>query len=233
MPVFRLTDDLVFPPPGLAEEDGLLAVGGDLSVNRLLLGYSMGIFPWYSEGSAILWWSPDPRLVLFPKELRVSRSLSQTIRKGRFRVTFDTAFDQVIVNCADLPRRHERGTWITEDMREAYCCLHAAGYAHSVESWYEDELAGGLYGVALGGIFFGESMFTRRRDASKIALVKLVAQLVAWNFRLIDCQITTRHLVSLGAKEMPRSTFVEMVRGSLQIPTPRGSWMRITGSALA
>jgi leucyl/phenylalanyl-tRNA---protein transferase len=233
MPVFRLTNDLVFPPPRLAEEDGLLAVGGDLSVKRLLLGYSMGIFPWYSEGSAILWWSPDPRLVLLPKELRVSRSLSQTIRKGRLRVTFDTAFEQVIVNCADLPRRHERGTWITEDMREAYCRLHAAGYAHSVESWYEDELAGGLYGVALGGIFFGESMFTRRRDASKVALVKLVAQLVAWDFRLIDCQITTRHLVSLGAKEMPRSTFVELVRGSLQIPTPRGSWSRITGSALA
>jgi leucyl/phenylalanyl-tRNA--protein transferase len=227
MPVFRLTDDLFFPPPELAEDNGLLAVGGDLCVERLFLAYSMGIFPWYSEGSPILWWSPDPRLVLFPQELKVSRSLRQTIKKDIYRVTFDTAFKRVIENCADIPRGHESGTWITPDIIEAYCRLHDAGFAHSVETWREDELAGGLYGVALGGIFFGESMFSRRTDASKVAFVKLVEQLIAWDFKMIDCQMTTRHLMSFGAREIPRSEFLEIVGSALNISALRHTWSRI------
>jgi leucyl/phenylalanyl-tRNA--protein transferase len=224
MAVFRLTNDLVFPPPELAEEDGLLAVGGDLGIERLLLAYTMGIFPWYSGTSPILWWSPDPRLVLFPGELKVSRSLGQTIKRGLYRVTFDTAFERVITCCAESSRKHETGTWITKRMIDAYCRLHGAGHAHSVESWHGDELAGGLYGVALGGIFFGESMFSKRSDASKVAFVKLVEKLVKWNFTVIDCQVTTGHLISLGAREIPRSDFMKTLRGVLNILTPRGPW---------
>ncbi len=228
MPVFRLTDDLVFPSPELADEDGLLAMGGDLGIERLLLAYTMGIFPWYSGNSPILWWSPDPRLVLFPEELKVPRSLGQIIKRGLYRVTFDTAFERVIVNCAGILRKHESGTWITDEMIEAYCRLHDAGFAHSVESWCGDDLAGGLYGVALGGVFFGESMFSRRSNASKVAFVKLVGQLVTWNFTVIDCQVTTGHLISLGARDIPRSEFIETLRSSLKIHTPRGSWSLIT-----
>ena len=224
MPIYRLPDEIVFPSPELAEEDGLLAVGGDLSVERLILAYSMGIFPWYSNDSPILWWSPDPRLVLMPEDLRVSRSLRQTIKKGVFRITFDNAFEKVIRNCAGSPRRDEAGTWITGGMIEAYCRLHDEGLAHSVESWAGSELAGGLYGVALGGVFFGESMFAKRSDASKVAFVKLVRQLAEWKFRIIDCQVTTRHLISLGAKEIPRSEFLKIVKKALKVRTPLGKW---------
>ncbi len=224
MPVFRLTKEIIFPPPELSEEDGLLAVGGDLSVERLLLAYSMGIFPWYSDGSPILWWSPDPRLVLVPEDLKVSRSLKQTIKKEIYRTTFDNAFERVIRSCAESPRKDGAGTWITEDMIRAYCRLHEKGFAHSVESWEGGRLAGGLYGVALGRVFYGESMFARRSDASKVAFVKLVQRLAQWKFRMIDCQVTTRHLISLGAKEIPRSEFLKAMKRALKQKTPPGSW---------
>ncbi len=168
MTVYRLTKELVFPPPELADDDGLLAIGGDLSVNRLILAYSMGIFPWYSDNDPILWWSPDPRLVLIPGELKVSRTLRQTIKKGIYHVTTNTAFEDVIRNCATIRRKGQGGTWITGDMIKAYARLHKAGYAHSVESWAGDELAGGFYGVMMGKkAFFGESMFAKKTDASK------------------------------------------------------------------
>ncbi len=231
MPVFRLPDKIIFPPPELAEEDGLLAVGGDLSESRLLLAYSTGIFPWYSEGSPILWWSPDPRLVLLPDELKMSRSLGQTIKRGDFKVTMDRAFNSVIKNCADVHRHEDRGTWITKDMIKAYTRLHRLGYAHSVESWYvgttrsrEGELAGGLYGVSLGSAFFGESMFTKKSNASKVAFVKLVQQLRQWDFTLIDCQVSTAHLISLGAREIPRNEFMTMLKLALKTPTRKEKW---------
>jgi len=224
MPVFRLTKKPVFPSPDLAEEDGLLAVGGDLSEERLLRAYSLGIFPWFSEGDPILWWSPDPRLVLMPDELKVSRSLRQEVKKGTFTVTFDTAFDEVIRNCSEVHRSKDGDTWITADMIRAYRRLHGAGFAHSAESWYEGELAGGLYGIALGGAFFGESMFTLRSNASKIAFATLARMLRAWNFSLIDCQVTTEHLISLGAREVSRSAFMSALKRALDLPGRSGKW---------
>ena len=224
MPVFLLTEEISFPHPEYAEENGLLAVGGDLSEERLLLAYSMGIFPWYSEDSPILWWSPDPRLVLRPEDLKVSRSLGQTAKRGIYQVTMDSAFSEVIRGCAEVHKGKDSGTWITEDMIRAYIRLHHSGYAHSVESWYEGELAGGLYGVALGGAFFGESMFTRRADASKVAFVALVSRLVFWNFELIDCQVTTGHLMRFGAKEVARPKFLEMLKHAQKVPAKRGGW---------
>ena len=217
MPVFRLTEDLAFPPSELAEDDGLLAVGGDLSVDRLILGYSMGIFPWYSDGYPILWWSPDPRLILIPQELKVSRSLRQTIKKDIYTITMDKAFEQVISNCADIRRGKDDGTWITSEMKDAYIQLHNAGYAHSVEAWNADELAGGLYGVILGRAFFGESMFAKKNDASKVAFVKFAEFLIKRGFELIDCQVTTRHLMNFGAREVPRAEFLEMLTKALNI----------------
>jgi len=217
MPVFRLTEDLAFPPSELAEDDGLLAVGGDLSVDRLILGYSMGIFPWYSDGYPILWWSPDPRLILIPQELKVSRSLRQTIKKDIYTITMDKAFEQVISNCADIRRGEDDGTWITSEMKDAYIQLHNAGYAHSVEAWNADELAGGLYGVILGRAFFGESMFAKKNDASKVAFVKFAEFLIKRGFELIDCQVTTRHLINFGAREVPRTEFLEMLTKALNI----------------
>jgi leucyl/phenylalanyl-tRNA--protein transferase len=224
MPVFQLSDELVFPPPELAEDSGLLALGGDLSEARLLLAYSMGIFPWYSEGDPILWWSPDPRLVLFPEELKISRSLEQTIKKGLYKITTDTAFESIIKNCAEIHKNDDGGTWITGEMIDAYISLYRSGFAHSVESWYRGKLIGGLYGISLGSAFFGESMFTKKSDASKAAFVTLVRQLRKWNFTLIDCQITTRHLVSLGAREVPRSTFVNLLKEALKNPVKKGKW---------
>jgi leucyl/phenylalanyl-tRNA--protein transferase len=224
MPVFRLIDEPVFPSPRLAGEDGLLAVGGDLGEERLLRAYSLGIFPWYGEDQPILWWSPDPRLILVPDELRISRSLRKTINRGIFDVTYDTAFEEVIAKCAEVHRRNAGSTWITAEMRAAYTCLHRSGFAHSVEVRYEGELAGGLYGVALGGAFFAESMFHLKSNASKTALVTLVRKLAAWNFSLIDCQVTTQHLMSLGAREVPRSEFLAMLENALEQPTRRGIW---------
>jgi leucyl/phenylalanyl-tRNA--protein transferase len=224
MPIFRLTDELLFPPPELTEDNGLLAVGGDLSAKRLLLAYSMGIFPWYSVDDPVLWWSPDPRLVLLFEDLKVSRSLMQKIRKGIFRVTFDTAFEQVIRNCASIHQKDDGATWITPEMIDAYIGLHRSGYAHSVETWFEGELSGGLYGVSLGSAFFGESMFTKKSDASKVAFVTLVRQLMKWDFTLIDCQLPTAHLKRLGAREIPRDDFLSMLRFALKAPTKKGKW---------
>jgi leucyl/phenylalanyl-tRNA---protein transferase len=216
MPVFSLTEDLVFPPPELAEEDGLLAVGGDLSEERLVLAYSMGIFPWYSDNYPILWWSPDPRLVLVPKELRVPRSLRQTIRKNIYTITTNKAFEEVIRNCAEIPRQGETGTWITEDMIQAYIRLHKAGYVCSVEAWAGEELAGGLYGVTLGRVFFGESMFAKKSDASKAAFVIFVESLIEQGFELIDCQITTAHMKRFGAREISRAEFMKRLAKALR-----------------
>ena len=224
MPVFQLPDRIVFPSPEYAEEDGLLAVGGDLSEDRLLLAYSAGIFPWYSEGTPILWWSPDPRLILLPDELKVSRSLRQTIQKGMYKVTMDKAFGEVIRNCASIHRKEGEGTWITSEMIAAYVRLHDSGFAHSVESWRGEELAGGLYGVSLGGVFFGESMFAKRHDASKVAFVKLIQQLKEWDFRLVDCQITTGHLKRFGAREVSRPEFMSRLGEALKRPHRHGRW---------
>lgn len=204
----------VFPPVehALREPDGLLAIGGDLAPERILSAYRHGIFPWFSPGQPILWWSPDPRAVLLPEKLKVSRSLRKTINKGSFQVTFDTAFEQVIRACATTPRRGQPGTWITGEMQQAYIHLHHMGHAHSVESWSGDELVGGLYGLRLGRVFYGESMFSRRTDASKVAFVHLVRKLQEEGVMLIDCQVTTDHLLSLGAEEIPRRRFVELLR---------------------
>jgi leucyl/phenylalanyl-tRNA--protein transferase len=217
--------ELWFPNVELAlqEPDGLLAVGGDLSEDRLLLAYRSGIFPWYGPGQPILWWSPDPRLVLFPGRLRVARSLAKTIRKGTFSITIDQAFDAVISACAE-PRPGQAGTWITQEMMAAYRELHAAGYAHSVECWREGKLAGGLYGVAIGRAFFGESMFARTTDASKVAFVGLVRQLSRWGFPLIDCQVHTAHLASLGAEMIPRREFTRILEHACQQPEPNTPW---------
>lgn len=223
MPVYRLNKEIVFPPPQHAE-DGLLAVGGDLSVERLLLAYRMGIFPWYSEGDPILWWSPDPRMVLIPEEVHVSRSLARTLRTGAFQLTLDTAFPEVIAACATVPRGDEDGTWITRKMKAAYIALHDAGYAHSIECWKDGTLAGGLYGVSLGGCFFGESMFSRQPNASKVALTWLARLCASWGFRMIDCQVENPHLVRMGAREIPRGTFLSMLVEGLRTETRRGCW---------
>ena len=224
MPVFLLSEELVFPPVHLASEGGLLAVGGDLSSERLRLAYGQGIFPWYSEEEPILWWSPDPRLILNPEEIRISRSLQRTLNKSMFRITMDRAFDQVIQACADLRLQSGESTWIVEDMIQAYCRLHKDGFAHSVEAWQGEELAGGLYGVSLGGCFFGESMFTRVSDASKVAFAHLARQLSDWSFTLIDCQVTTAHLKRFNAREVPRTAFMDMLGAALRLPTRRGVW---------
>ena len=224
MPVYRLGPDMAFPPPEEAEPSGLLAVGGDLCPERLLLAYSMGIFPWYDEEQPILWHSPDPRHVLLPSDLAVSRTLRRALKRAAFEVTLDTAFEDVIRACAEGPRKNDPGTWITNDMIDAYCRLFELGFAHSAESWQDGELAGGLYGVSLGGCFFGESMFARRTDASKVAFVTLVRQLAAWDFDFIDCQVYTEHLARLGATPWSRHRFLEQLDASLARPTRRGRW---------
>jgi len=223
VPVFRLDERLIFPPPELAE-DGLLAVGGDLSPDRLLLAYAMGIFPWYDEGQPILWHSPDPRLVLAAGELHVPRSLERTLRRGTFRITFDVAFGRVVDACAAAKRPGQNGTWITGEMRRAYKRLHRLGYAHSAEAWLGNRLAGGLYGVSLGGAFFGESMFAGAPDASKAAFVALVRRLEGWGIALIDCQVATEHLERFGARAWPRERFLAALGNALEVPTRRGSW---------
>lgn len=224
MTVYRLCKELVFPPPEEAEPDGLLAVGGDLSPERLLLAYSEGIFPWYEEGLPILWHSPDPRMLLLPGDLRVARSLRKKARRPPYRLTLDTAFDRVIRACATAPRPGRHGTWITPEMLDAYCALHALGFAHSVEAWHDDALVGGLYGVSLGRAFFGESMFALEPDASKLGFVRLVDQLARWEFSLIDCQVYTEHLERFGAVEWPRARFLETLAEALEHETRRGVW---------
>ena len=209
MPIFRLTDRLAFPDPRLASAEGLLAVGGDLSPERLLLAYSLGIFPWYGRGEPLLWWSPDPRCVIVPAEVHVSRRLVRTLKEGCFLVTCNQDFGGVISACADLRREDPGGTWLVPEMQEAYRRLHRLGYAHSVEVWEGEELAGGLYGVALGRFFFGESMFHRVTDASKVAMVKLCRYLAEHRFVLLDCQVPNPHLQRMGAKPMARAAFLD------------------------
>ncbi|MBI2961098.1 MAG: leucyl/phenylalanyl-tRNA--protein transferase [Betaproteobacteria bacterium] len=214
-----------FPPlaKALRHPNGLLAAGGDLSPQRLLAAYRQGIFPWYSEGDPILWWSPDPRMVLFPEDIKVSRSLAKVLRNRDYEIRFDSAFDEVLAGCA-APRADQPGTWITPEMRAAYNRMHRLGYAHSAETWIEGRLAGGLYGVALGAVFFGESMFSRERDASKIALVALTRHLTAAGFRLIDCQMHTAHLASLGARAVPRRRFSQLLAELINYPHSPGPW---------
>jgi len=214
-----------FPPveQALAEPNGLLAAGGDLSPERLLDAYARGIFPWFNDEDPVLWWSPDPRMVLFPGELHVSRTLRRTIRSPRFNVTLDRAFQAVMEGCAG-PRANEDGTWITGDMLRAYGRLADLGHAHSVEAWVDGELAGGLYGVAIGRIFYGESMFSRRSNASKVALAWLARQLDRWNFELIDCQMSTEHLASLGACEIPRADFLRHLERGAALPPVPSPW---------
>jgi len=214
MPVFRLGPEPIFPPPNLAEPDGLLALGGDLSTDRLLDAYRQGIFPWYEAGGPILWWSPDPRLVLFCDELHISRRLERTIRQGRFETRYNTAFAEVIRGCALTPRTHEDGTWITREMQEAYIRLHQQGHAHCMESWRCGELVGGIYGVRVGRCFCGESMFHRETDASKVALAALVMRLQAEGADLIDCQVASEHLKSLGARKISRRRFLELLKAA-------------------
>jgi leucyl/phenylalanyl-tRNA--protein transferase len=224
MPVYRLGPELVFPDPEEGEPGGLLAIGGDLAPQRLLLAYATGIFPWYSEGQPILWHSPDPRAVLLPSALHVSKSLAKSLRHQKFEVRLDTAFVDVVRACAEVPRPGVEGTWITRDMLRAYVRLHALGYAHSAEAWENGRLVGGLYGVSLGGAFFGESMFTRRSDASKVAFAVLVRQLERWGFDFVDCQIRTAHLERMGAVLWPRRAFLEALARSLGRKPRRGSW---------
>lgn len=224
MAIYRLGREIAFPDPSLAEPDGLLAVGGDLGPERLLAAYAEGIFPWYDERSPILWWSPDPRLVLEPEALHVSRRLARTLRQGRFRVSSDTAFEEVIRSCAARARPGQRGTWITPEMIGAYVRLHELGFAHSFECWADGALVGGLYGVSLGAAFFGESMFADRSDASKVAFVRGVEWLRARGIRLVDCQVRTEHLVSLGAHEIPREEFLERLTEALDSATLHGRW---------
>ena len=226
-----LTRGTAFPPveTALTSPNGLLAAGGDLSPERLLAAYSRGIFPWFSEGEPILWWSPDPRMVLFPAELKISRSLAKTLRNKSYEVRVDTRFAEVTAACAEAPREGQLSTWIHPQMIAAYTRLHQMGHTHCFETWIDNELAGGLYGVAVGRAFFGESMFSRRTDASKIAFVHLVRQLADWGFGMIDCQMTTRHLASLGAREISRQEFsarlAELVKSTHRI----ASWHSASG----
>ncbi|ODM25004.1 leucyl/phenylalanyl-tRNA--protein transferase [Acetivibrio mesophilus] len=221
MPVFRLSKELIFPHPSLANEDGILAVGGDLSCERLLLAYRNGIFPWFTEDDPILWWSPDPRCVLFPKDIKISKSMKKFLRKQLYEVTFDTCFKDVITMCAELRRDN---TWITSDIIDSYCKLHNLGFAHSIETWHEGALVGGLYGVSLGKCFFGESMFSVMENASKTALITLSQKLEEKDFLLIDCQVHSKHLESLGAVNIDRDKFLKYLERGLAHKTLRGNW---------
>ena len=222
--IYRLDDRLIFPSPALAEPSGLLAVGGDLSPKRLILAYASGIFPWYHDGLPILWHSPDPRTVLLAGQIHVGKSLAKEIRRGQYEIRLDTAFRAVMEACASTPRADQDGTWITSEMLEAYVTLHHLGLAHSAEAWKDGSLVGGLYGVSLGAAFFGESMFARAPDASKVAFVTLVRQLERWGIELIDCQVKTSHLARFGAVEWPRKLFLSALEKALSEPTRKGVW---------
>ncbi|MEO5893186.1 MAG: leucyl/phenylalanyl-tRNA--protein transferase [Ferruginibacter sp.] len=207
-----LTEDLIFPAVETATEEGILAIGGDLDTERLLLAYRSGIFPWYSEGEPILWWSPDPRFILFPAALKISKSMQTVLNNGRFRFTINRAFSQVIQNCKTAYRKDQEGTWISPAIQHAYTQLHQLGHAHSAEAWLNGELVGGLYGIRIGKIFFGESMFSKESNASKFAFIKYVHQLQKENVGLIDCQVYTPHLESLGARMIERKTFMKLLK---------------------
>lgn len=219
-----LRNDDPFPPLefALTQPNGLLAAGGDLSPERLLDAYRHGIFPWFNEEDPILWWSPNPRMVLFPTEFIISHSLRKILHKGEYEIRFDTAFEQVMRNCA-APRKGQAGTWILEDIITAYCELHRRGYAHSVETWIDGKLVGGLYGIALGKMFYGESMFSRSSNASKIAIAHLAKYLEHWGFGMIDCQMNTPHLASLGAHEIPREEFFHRLQKLINYPNVQNS----------
>lgn len=206
--MYLLNEAIYFPPVETAGEDGLLAIGGDLSADRLLLAYRSGIFPWFNEDDPICWWSPDPRFVLFPREIKISKSMQQVFKKDLFQFRTNTAFEEVISNCSMAYRKGQDGTWITSEMKEAYIHLHQLGYAHSAEAWQGDQLAGGLYGIRLGNVFFGESMFSKTSNASKFAFISYIQQLQKENVQLIDCQLHTPHLESLGAKMISRAIFM-------------------------
>lgn len=213
MPIFSLDKQLIFPPVQLAEPDGLLAIGGDLSLERLIIAYRSGIFPWY-EGEHILWWSPDPRFVLFPDELIVSKSMRSLIRKNTYGFTINNAFPEVITNCKKITRKDQQGTWITDDVKSAYIDLHEQGLAQSAEAWHDGELVGGLYGVRMGNIFYGESMFSKMSNASKYAFILFVEQLKKEGVTVIDCQVYTEHLESLGARMIEREKFIKLLNRS-------------------
>lgn len=207
--MFLLSEELIFPPVHLANEDGLLAIGGDLSLERLILAYKSGIFPWFNQGEPIIWYSPNPRMVLFPHKLKISKSMKQIIRKNDFEVTFNKNFEEVISNCKNINRKKQKGTWITNEMQQAYINLHKQGVAKSVEVWLDNELVGGLYGIDLGNVFCGESMFSKISNASKIAFIYLVQKLEKEKCQLIDCQVYNSHLESLGAEEIQREEFLK------------------------
>jgi len=215
-PIAFLNDKLEFPPVENASSEGLLAVGGDLGVERLLLAYKNGIFPWFNEDALILWWSPDPRLVLFPDNIKISKSMRKVIEKNQFRLSINTCFERVMNHCATIKRKEQGGTWITENMKLAYLDLHEAGHAHSYEAWQGDELVGGLYGVDLGHVFCGESMFSKVSNASKFVLIKLAQHLSQKKYTLIDCQVPTDHLKSMGAEELSRTDFIALLKGKVQ-----------------
>lgn len=224
MPVYRIGLEKRFPPVRHAEK-GLLAYGGDLSIERLLLAYQQGIFPWYSEGDPILWWAPEERMIILPPEIHVSRRLARILRQNHWEVKADTCFDCVIQCCASAPRNDEGGTWILPEMQQAYGELHREGYAHSIELFNCGVLVGGLYGVSLGGVFFGESMFSLESNASKVCLAVLARQCERWNMDIIDCQLWTEHLASMGARLVTRATFMGALRVALKRPTRRGAWI--------
>lgn len=224
MPLFRLSENLDFPPAWLARSDGLLCIGGDLSSKRILLAYKSGIFPWFSDNEPILWWSPEPRLVLVPGDIIVSKSLNKKIKKNIFKIKINTAFEQTIRSCAKPRKNEQEGTWLVDEMIESYIELHKLGYAHSIETYRDDKLVGGLYGICLGGSFFGESMFSHESDASKIALVALSNHLRKHNFDLIDCQVTTDHLLRMGAREISRNSFLDIITKSVKRNDIKDVW---------
>lgn len=223
MPIYVLGKEIVFPPAKMASQEGIVAVGGDLSPQRLLNAYANGIFPWYSEAEPILWWSPSPRMVLFPKELHISKSMKRLLNKNLFQLTFDRNFKEVIKNCR-APRKNQKGTWITEEMREAYVSLHELGFAHSAEVWQDKQLVGGIYGISLGKCFFGESMFSKKSNASKFVFIKLAQQLLKMEFLMLDCQVPSEHLKSLGARAIPRKDYLALLKEGLKHKTLIGNW---------
>jgi leucyl/phenylalanyl-tRNA---protein transferase len=223
VPVFRLTDQLVFPDPELAE-DGLLAIGGDLTIPRLLLAYRSGIFPWFGEGDPLLWWSPPKRALLRPGHLHLSARTRRSLRQSPFDIRCDSVFEAVIDHCSRVPRPGQDGTWITPEMRDAYVALHRAGHAHSVEAWRDGKLSGGLYGVSMGGAFFGESMFSLEAEASRAALAALDARLIAWGFTMLDGQLPHEGLMAYGFQSLPRPLFLEELAQALRVDIQEGSW---------
>ncbi len=228
MPIFLLDkNEIAFPPPHLADEQGVIAVGGDLRPQRLLLAYQLGIFPWYSKGEPIMWWTPDPRFVLFPEDLKVSKSMRPYFNQQKFIVTADQHFQYIIDNCSKQPRKGQTGTWITKEMKDAYIQLHELGFAHSIEIWQDHEIVGGLYGISLGKVFFGESMFTKVSNASKFGFISLVKKLKALDFWLIDCQQETRHLKSLGANSISRNSFQKYLKKNESENTLQGNWGKL------